>query len=67
MTLPDKTDKTGVMLPLPLGGAYDYRVPDGLGLAPGDFVAVPFGPLLGCQVEVAGYRIDLRHRADRRV
>ena len=29
------------MLPLPLGGAYDYRVPDGLCLAAGDFVTVP--------------------------
>ena len=41
-----KTDTgiTGVMLPLPLGSAYDYRVPADMGLAAGDFVAVPFGP-----------------------
>jgi len=44
MTSFTKTDKTGVMLPLPLGSAYDYRVPAGLSLSPGDFVAVPFGP-----------------------
>ena len=48
MTPPAKTNKTGVMLPLPISltedGAYDYRVPAGLSLSPGDFVAVPFGP-----------------------
>ena len=32
-----------VLLPLPLGGAYDYRVPEGLTLADGDFVSVPLG------------------------
>jgi primosomal protein N' (replication factor Y) len=32
-----------VLLPLPLGEAYDYRVPDAMALAPGDFVAVPLG------------------------
>ncbi len=32
-----------VLLPRPLGEAYDYRVPDGLTLAPGDFVLVPLG------------------------
>ena len=31
-------------LPLPLGRGYTYGVPDGLDLAPGDFVAVPLGP-----------------------
>ncbi len=34
-------ERVSVMLPLPLGGAYDYRVPDGLTLAVGDFVTVP--------------------------
>ena len=33
-----------VLLPLPLGTAYDYRVPDGMRLATGDLVSVPFGP-----------------------
>ncbi len=34
-----------VLLPLPLGGAYDYLAPeDGTGLQAGDFVAVPLGP-----------------------
>ncbi|MEQ8696251.1 MAG: primosomal protein N', partial [Bauldia litoralis] len=32
-----------MLLPLPLKGAYDYSVPAGLSLAPGDFVRVPFG------------------------
>src|SRR3546814_11565273 len=33
-----------VLLPYPLAGAYDYRVPCGVDLAPGDFVEVPLGP-----------------------
>jgi len=32
-----------VLLPLPLAGAYDYRAPEDLELAPGDFVRVPLG------------------------
>jgi primosomal protein N' (replication factor Y) (superfamily II helicase) len=32
-----------VLLPLPLAGAYDYRAPPGLLLAPGQFVTVPLG------------------------
>jgi primosomal protein N' (replication factor Y) (superfamily II helicase) len=32
-----------VLLPLPLPGAYDYRVPQGLEIEPGAFVFVPFG------------------------
>lgn len=36
--------RVGVLLPLPLKGIYDYAVPVGLDLAPGDPVAVPFGP-----------------------
>jgi primosomal protein N' (replication factor Y) len=35
-----------VLLPLPLSGAYDYRVPDALELRPGSIVAVPLGPRL---------------------
>src|SRR5215510_10358537 len=35
--------RIGVLLPLPLVGAYDYRVPDGIEVAPGDFVEVPLG------------------------
>jgi len=38
-----KGDRVSVLLPLPLGSAYDYRVPDGLPLAAGDFVRVPLG------------------------
>ena len=36
-------DSVAVLLPLPPGKSWDYRVPDGLELAPGDFVQVPFG------------------------
>jgi len=32
-----------VLLPLPLAGAYDYRVPEGLAPVPGSFVTVPLG------------------------
>lgn len=33
-----------VLLPLPLKEAYDYRVPEAMDLAPGDYVEVPLGP-----------------------
>ena len=33
-----------VLLPLPLGTAYDYRVPDRMRVVTGDLVSVPFGP-----------------------
>ena len=36
-------DRVGVLLPLPLGTAYDYRVGDGMSLGEGDFVSVPLG------------------------
>jgi len=32
-----------VLLPLPLAGAYDYGVPEGMTLEPGDIVRVPLG------------------------
>ncbi len=35
--------RVSVLLPLPLGGAYDYRLPEEVTLAPGDFVVVPLG------------------------
>jgi primosomal protein N' (replication factor Y) (superfamily II helicase) len=35
--------RVSVMIPLPLGGAYDYLVPDGMAVAPGSFVEVPLG------------------------
>ena len=35
--------RIGVLLPLPLSGAYDYLVPDGIEVAAGDFVEVPLG------------------------
>lgn len=33
-----------VLLPLAIDGPYSYRVPDGMALAPGDYVQVPLGP-----------------------
>jgi primosomal protein N' (replication factor Y) (superfamily II helicase) len=36
-------DRVSVLLPLPLAGAYDYRVPEGLAPGDGDFVVVPLG------------------------
>ena len=35
--------RVSVLLPLPLGGAYDYRLPEEMTLMPGDFVTVPLG------------------------
>jgi len=36
--------RVAVLLPLPLAGAYDYRVADGQSLSDGDVVRVPLGP-----------------------
>ena len=36
--------RCGVLLPVPLGQVYDYRVPNAMELHPGDFVRVPLGP-----------------------
>src|SRR3990167_6120797 len=36
-------DTVSVLLPLPLAGAYDYRVPEGAILEAGAFVTVPLG------------------------
>ena len=35
--------RVSVLLPLPLAGAYDYRVPPDLNVTVGDFVSVPLG------------------------
>lgn len=35
--------RIAVLLPLPLAGAYDYALPQGLAVAAGDFVQVPLG------------------------
>ena len=37
----ERLRRVKVLLPLPLKGAYDYRVPADLELAPGDFITVP--------------------------
>ena len=36
--------RAAVLIPLPVAGAYDYRVPEGMELTPGRFVRVPLGP-----------------------
>lgn len=38
-----KTARVSVLLPLPLAGAYDYRLPAELTVGPGDIVEVPLG------------------------
>ena len=43
MTHADSTATVDVLLPLGVGGAYSYRVPAGMELAPGDYVIVPLG------------------------
>jgi primosomal protein N' (replication factor Y) len=40
---PAADDRRAVLLPLPLEGAYDYRVPAGMTVEAGDFVTVPLG------------------------
>jgi primosomal protein N' (replication factor Y) len=42
-TAPATDRRMGVLLPLPLVGAYDYLVPEGMDVAAGDFVEVPLG------------------------
>ena len=37
-------DRAKVLLPLPAGSGYDYRIPAGMAVSPGDFVRVPLGP-----------------------
>jgi primosomal protein N' (replication factor Y) len=48
MTAEDATAarRVPVLLPLPLEGAYDYRVPEALEPSVGSFVSVPLGPRL---------------------
>jgi primosomal protein N' (replication factor Y) len=40
---PALEQRVPVLLPLPLAGAYDYAVPDGVAVAPGEFVVAPLG------------------------
>lgn len=44
-----------VLIPMPLPEAFDYAEPEGMGLEPGDQVAVPLGPRL-----IRGVVTDLR-------
>ncbi|WP_081871647.1 primosomal protein N' [Parvularcula oceani] len=43
-TAPEPVPRVRVVLPLPTGNGYDYAVPEGMQVAPGDFVVVPLGP-----------------------
>ena len=36
--------RASVLLPLPLKEAYDYAIPAGMQVRPGDYVTVPLGP-----------------------
>ncbi len=49
-----------MLLPLPLAGAYDYRVPSDLSVAIGDFVSVPLGKrdLKGVVWGVGSHEVD---------
>ena len=49
-----------MLLPLPLAGAYDYRVPSDLSVAVGDFVSVPLGKrdLKGVVWGVGSHEVD---------
>jgi primosomal protein N' (replication factor Y) len=47
-----------VLLPMPLPEAFDYRVPEGMALQPGDQVAAPLGPRL-----MRGVVVELRPAA----
>ncbi len=50
-----------VLLPVAVGSAYSYRVPEGMEVAPGDIVVVPLGPrqMLGCVWPAEGARARL--------
>src|SRR5690348_17934119 len=39
----ESSARIAVLMPLPLDGAYDYAVPDGMAVASGAFVTVPLG------------------------
>ncbi len=42
--LPQPAPRAGVLLPLPLSGAYDYKLPKGTSVARGLLVTAPLGP-----------------------
>ncbi len=70
-----KAERVAVLLPILFGGPYDYQVPAGMALAPGDFVQVPLrrstaegvvwmqGPRPGEAVPTSALR-DVRRRLD---
>lgn len=42
--MPARSDRAKVLLPMPVGSGYDYRIPADMAVSPGDFVRVPLGP-----------------------
>ena len=43
LLLPETGARVQVLAPFPVGRAYDYRLPEGMTAAPGDYVRVPLG------------------------
>jgi primosomal protein N' (replication factor Y) len=58
--------RVSVLLPLPLEGAYDYRLPPGLVAGPGSFVEVPLGGRVSLGV-IWDAAPDAAHVAERRL
>ena len=54
--LPDSAPRAQVLVPYPLARAYDYRIPEGMALALGDYVSVPWGKkeIIGVVWSLAG-------------
>ena len=62
----DSDNRVSVLLPLPIKGTYDYRVPLGMLALPGSFVSVPFGKreLKGVVWGEADYSVDAEKLKD---
>ena len=62
----DSDNRVSVLLPLPIKGTYDYRVPLGMLALPGSFVTVPFGKreLKGVVWGEADYSVDAEKLKD---
>jgi primosomal protein N' (replication factor Y) len=63
LDLEDAPEVVSVLLPIPAERPYSYSVPEGLQLAPGDFVQVPLGPrkvaaVVWDEPETAGKPVD---------
>ena len=63
LDLEDAPEVVSVLLPIPAERPYSYSVPEGIQLAPGDFVQVPLGPrkvaaVVWDEPETAGKPVD---------